>query len=77
MVFHKHLDGADTIFFTMAGPLAKNLLEKWIGLIRRGIYQEESEDSIWEYEPVYDLWPDIETDSYSSNDGSSVKGGED
>ena len=42
MVIHKHVDGSDTIFFTMAGPLAKNPLEKWPGVIRRGTYQAAS-----------------------------------
>ena len=46
------------------------MLEKWIGVIRRGTYQAASEDSISEYEPVYNLWPDIEPDSDSCNDGS-------
>ena len=77
MVLHKHLDGADTIFATMSGPLANNTLEKWIGVIIRGTYQSASEDSMWEYEPVYDLLPDIEPDSDSSNYGSSDEGSKD
>ena len=36
MVIHKHMDGVDTRFSTMAGPLANNNLGKWLGLIRRG-----------------------------------------
>ena len=51
--------------------LAKNPLGKWLGVIRRGAYQAESEDNRWAYEPVSDLWPDIESDSYSRDDGSS------
>ena len=69
MVLHKHIDGVDTIFTTMEGPLANNLLENFLGVIIRGIYQEVSEDIRWAYEPVYDLWPDIEPDSDSSNNG--------
>ena len=45
MVLHKHVDGADIRVFTIAGPLAKNPLEKWLGVIRRGNYQAASEDS--------------------------------
>ena len=33
-----------------------------------------AENTRWEYEPVYDLWPDIETDSDSKSDGSSDEG---
>ena len=69
MVLHKNLDGAETIFATMKGPLENNPLEKWLGVIRRGTYQEESADSRWAYEPVSDLWPYIETDSDYINDG--------
>ena len=54
--------------------MAKNLLEKWLGVIRRGNYQAASEDSRWEYEPVSDLCPDIYPNSDSSNDGSSDEG---
>ena len=55
----------------MKGPLVKTRLEKLIGLIKRGTYQASSEDIRWAYEPVSDLWPDIEPVSDSSNDGSS------
>ena len=71
MVLHKHVDGADTRFATMEGPLVNNPLGKWIGVIRRGSYQAASEDSRWEYEPLSGLWPDIEPGSDFSNDGSS------
>ena len=70
IVLHKHVDGADTRFATMAGPLANNPLGKRLGVIRRGTYQAASEDSRWAYEPVSDLCPDIEPDSDSSNDRS-------
>ena len=43
-------------------------------MIRRGTYQSASEDSRWEHEPVSDLWPDIEPDSDSSNEGSGDEG---
>ena len=71
MVLNKHLDWADTIFSTMEGPLANNPLGKWLGLIRRGTYQADSEDSMWAYESVSYLWPYLEPDSESSIDGSS------
>ena len=44
MVIHKHIDGADNRFDTMAGTLTKYSFEKWLGVIRRGTYQAESED---------------------------------
>ena len=77
MVIHKHVDGADIRFFTMEGPLENNPLGKWLGVIRRGTYQAEPEDSRWEYEPVPYLWPDIDPDSDSRNDGSSDEGSND
>ena len=43
-------------------------------MIRRGSYQAEDEEIIWEYEPVYCLWIDIETGGDSSADGSSDEG---
>ena len=74
MVLQKHVDGADTIFATMAGPLANNSLGGWLGEIRRGTYQEAYEDSRWAYEPVSDLWPDIDIDGDFSDYGSSEEG---
>ena len=59
MVLHKHVNGVDTRFSTISGQLAKNMLVEWLGVIRRGTYQAASEDSRWEYEPVYNLWTDI------------------
>ena len=43
-------------------------------MIIRGTYQAASEDGRWTYEPVSGLWPDIKTDSDSSNDGSGDEG---
>ena len=74
MVLHKHVDGADTRFYTMSGLLANNTLENWLVVIRIGTYQAVSEDSMWEYEQVHDLWPDIEPDRDYIDDGSSDKG---
>ena len=73
VVIHKHVDGADTIFSTMPGPLVKNTLGKWLEVIIIGTYQEASEYSRWAYETMSDLWPDIDPDSYSSYDGSSYE----
>ena len=71
MVLHNHLDGVDAIFSTMVWSLASNTPEKRIeGIIIR-TYHSESEDSRWEYEPVYYLWLDVELGSDSSDDGSS------
>ena len=59
MVLRKHVDGEYTIFSTMEGPLAKNPLGKFIGVVSRGTYQAACKYSRLEYEPVYDLWTDI------------------
>ena len=69
MVLHKYVDGADTRFFS--GPLANNPLGEWLGVIRIGTYQAVSEDSRWAYEPMSNLWEDIEPDIDSRNFGSS------
>ena len=69
MVLHKNLYGANTRLSTKEGILVNNPLGKWLGVIRRRIYQEASEDSRWAYEPVSGFWPDIDPDSDSSADG--------
>ena len=71
MVLHKHVDGAHTIFETMAGPLVNNPLGKFLGVIIIDSYQAEAEDRIWTYETVSNLCPDIEPASGSSDYGSS------
>ena len=58
----------------MPVPLVKNILGKWLRVIRRCSYQAADEDSRWAYELVSDFWPDIEPDSDSSVDGSSDEG---
>ena len=74
MLLHKHVDGAYTRFDTMSRPLANNPMEKWLGVIRRGTYRSAPEDSRWSYEPVSDLWSDVEPNSDYSVDDSSGKG---
>ena len=49
MVLHKHLDGTDTVFFTMSAPLVKENLGEWLRVIRRGTHQAASEDIRWAY----------------------------
>ena len=75
MVLHNNVDGADTRFSTMAGPLMKNPLGKWLGVIRRGTYQSEYQDIRWSYKPVSDLWLYVEPDSNSSDDRPSYEVG--
>ena len=74
MVLHKHVYGVDTRFSTMAGPLVNNHLVKRLGAIRRGTYQVAAEDSRWAYKPVSYLWPDVDLDSNTSDDGSTYEG---
>ena len=66
VVLHKHVDVADAIFATISIPLVKNLPVKWFGVIKRVTYKAAAEDSSWEYEPVSDLWKDIDPGSESS-----------
>ena len=55
MVLHKHVDGEDNRFLSIAGTLVNNTLEKWLGFVIRGSYQESVKDIRWEYEPVSDI----------------------
>ena len=55
MFLHNNTDGVDTIFSTMELPLENNTLEKWLGFVIRGSYQESVKDIRWEYEPVSDI----------------------
>ena len=43
-------------------------------MTRRETYQSASENIRWSYEPVPDLWPDIDPDIDSSDYGPSDKG---
>ena len=69
MLLYKHVYGADIRLATMSGTLVNNILEKWLGVIRRGTHQAVSIDIRWEYEPLSNLWLDIYPDSCSSDDG--------
>ena len=71
IVIHKHVDGAYTRFSTMEGPLTNNPLGKWFAVFRRGTYQAASEDTMWTYKTVSDLWPDVDPDNDYINYGSS------
>ena len=46
-------------------------------MIRRSSYQEATEDSRWEYEPVSDFWTNIDPYSDYIVDESSDKGKKD
>ena len=59
---------------TIKGPLMNNPLKKLLGVVRRGTYQAASEDIRWAYKPVSNWWPDIKSDSDSSDYGSIDKG---
>ena len=74
MLLHKHVDGADTRLSTMEGLFVNNPLGKWLGVTRRGAYQAAPQDSRCGYHPVSALWPDIDSDINSRNDGSSDEG---
>ena len=69
MVIHKHVDGADTRFFTMVGPLVNDMMRKWLEVIMRGTYQVVDEDIRWAYEKVSNLWIYVELVSDFSDDG--------
>ena len=74
MVLHKNVDGAETIFSIMAGPLVNNNLDKCLRVIRIGKCLSSAEDIRWVYKPVSDLWTEKEPDNDSSVDVSSDEG---
>ena len=49
--------------------LVKNPMVKFLTVIILVTYQAVAENSRWSYEPVTDLWPDVDPCSDSSDDG--------
>ena len=47
LVLQNNLYGEDTILTTMSVPLVNNPLDRWLGVIIRGSYQEAAEYSRW------------------------------
>ena len=73
MVILKNVYGDHSRFTTRLGPSVNNYLEKCLGAIRIGTYQESSEDNMWAYEPVSYLLPYVDPDSESSDDDEVSK----
>ena len=67
VVLHNHIDGVDTHFANISGPLAKNLLGVWLVLNLRGAYDAAAGNIMWAYEPVSEFWPDTDLVSDSSD----------
>lgn len=68
LVFHKHADSTDTHYKLMGGGLAEKSLEKWLGVINHGAYQQAEGEPAWAFEPLASMWsdePPVETDSES------------
>ena len=68
MVLHNHVYGVYNTYAIMMGTLVNNSLGGCLGLIIMWTYQEAYEDNMCLYEPVSDLFPDVEPDSDSSDD---------
>ena len=54
----------------LKGPFLCSPLEKWLGVLEQGTYQQARADQDWAFEPVGDLWPEdlIESESEDEND---------
>ena len=70
VVLHNHIDGVDTHFANISGPLAKNLLGVWLVLIVRGAYDAAAGNIMWAYEPISEFWLVIDLVSDSSDKDS-------
>ena len=70
LVVHKKADGTDTRLAMLKGPFLRSPLEKWLGVLEQGTYQQARADQDWAFEPVGDLWPEdsIESESEEEND---------
>ena len=70
LVVHKKADGTDTQLVMLKGPFLCSPLEKWLGVLEQGTYQQARADQNWAFELVGDLWPEdlIESKSEDEND---------
>ena len=68
LVIHKKADGVDTRFAMTRGPFLHSLLEKWLGALNQGTYQQAQGDARWAFEPISDLWPTKEVESDSEDE---------
>ncbi len=69
VVFPKLVDGADTRFASMNGPLVSNPLERWIRVTERGKYVKADQDENYAFEKVASIWDD-EVEEPSSDEDS-------
>ena len=68
LVIHKKADGADTRFAMARGPFLHSPLEKWLGTLNQGTYQQEQGNARWAFKPISDLWPTKEVESDSKDE---------
>ena len=70
LVIHEKMDGTDTRLAMLKGPFLCSLLEKWLGVLEQGMYQQARANQSWAFELVEDLWLEelIESELEEEND---------
>jgi len=69
LVLHKRSDGADSRFLAMNQRPATAALEKWLQVIKCGVYKKAAEDKDYAFEKLANMWSDeMEDDSDSDSD---------
>ncbi len=63
LILHRKADGADTRFSLLHGELAGTPLEKYLGVLKAGSYQQALPDKSWAYETLQSMWTeDVDED---------------
>ena len=63
LILHRKADGADTRFSLLHGELAGTPLEKYLGVLKAGSYQQALPDKSWAYETLQSIWTeDVDED---------------
>jgi hypothetical protein len=67
-IIHRKVDGADTRFSQLHEEFAKTPLNKWLGVLRHGAYQQAPSDSTWAFESLANMWTVADAIDSSSDD---------
>ncbi len=63
LILHRKADGADTRFSLLHGELAGTPLQKYLGVLKAGSYQQALPDKSWAYETLQSMWTeDVDED---------------
>jgi len=62
LILHKCADGADTRFAATRQPLSRSPLEKWLGALDNGAYQQAAPERNFAFEPLANMWSEAADD---------------